>query len=77
MKVYTAIYKNKARIDIYYHARKQKGEVNADRIQLIIKPAGAKPRGWLMTGLEAIDIIYGLSKALGYLTEDEVPMFDK
>jgi hypothetical protein len=77
MKIYTASYKNKAKIEVFYHKRKVKGEVNADRIQLIITPFDSKPRGWLMTGLEATDIIVGLSKAMGLLIEDEIPMFDK
>jgi hypothetical protein len=76
MKVFTAKYTNKAKVEVYYHKHKVKGAVNADRIQLIIKPFDSKPRGWLMTGLEANDIIYGLSRALSYLIEDGVPFYD-
>lgn len=77
MKIYTATYKNKAKVEIFYHKRKVKGEIDADRIQLIITPAGSKPRGWLMTALEATDIVYGLARGIGIAMEDQLPMFDK
>lgn len=71
------IYKNGAKIRVLYFKKKQKCQVDADRIQLIIYPKGEKHRGWLMTQMEAVDIINGLSKAILLAMEDEIPTFHK
>jgi len=47
-----------------------RGEHKNDRIQVLIKPADSKQRGWIMTAEEAVDLIYGLSKAISLNLED-------
>ena len=65
-------YRNGCKIEVVYHHKQLKGEINEDRIQLLISPEGRKTRGWLMTQMEAVDIINGLSKAILMAMEDDV-----
>lgn len=67
--LFTSIWKNGAKIEVYYYEKPLKDEDPSDRIQLIISPAGQKPRGWILNLADATDIIYGLSKAMSLLIE--------
>jgi len=61
--IFTSIWGNGARLEVFYYEKPIKGEYLRDRIQILITPADSKPRGWLMTAEEAVDLIYGLAKA--------------
>lgn len=71
--IFSSIWSNKARIDVYFHEQPLEGKHESDRIQLILTPADGKPRGWIMNVADATDIIYGLSKAMGMAIEEGVP----
>ena len=73
--LYKAKYNNKAQIEVVYYHRQVKGCVDADRIQLLVTSQEGKKRGWMMTVLEAQDIIIGLSKASSIAIEDKIPLF--
>lgn len=70
--IFSYEYRNGCKIEVVYHHEQLKGEINEDRIQLLISPEGKKTRGWLMTQMEAVDIINGLSKAILMAMEDDV-----
>jgi hypothetical protein len=70
MKVFTSLWKNGAKIEVFYHNKPIKGEYELDKIQVIVSPEGSKPRGWLFTAEEAVDLIYGLSKAVSFELEN-------
>ena len=67
--IFTAIWKNGAKIEVVYYSRPLEGEAKNDCIQLLITPAEGETRGWLMNIQDANDIIYGLSKAISVAIE--------
>ena len=67
------IFKNKAEIEISVYPKPLKGEDISDRIHLMIWPEGQKPRGWIFNAFEANDIIRGLSEAIMYIYEHDLP----
>jgi hypothetical protein len=70
--VFTSLWHNGAKIEVYYEKEPLEGQAVSDRIQLIITPEGKGSRGWLMNIADATDIIYGLSKAMSAAIEDGV-----
>lgn len=70
--VFSYEYRNGCKIEVVYHHKRLRGEINEDRIQLLISPEGRKTRGWLMTQMEAVDIINGLSNAILIAMEDNI-----
>ena len=68
--IFTSLWKNGAKIEVLYYDKPIKGEYKLDKIQVIVSPEGSKPRGWLMTAEEAVDLISGLSKAISFDLED-------
>ena len=70
-KVFTSIWRNGAKIEVLHCPEPIEGEYEHDRIQVLITPAGSEPRGWLMTAEEAVDLIYGLSKATSMELENK------
>jgi len=68
--IFTSIWGNKATIKVFCYDKPLRGEYKNDRIQVLIKPAYGKQRGWLMTAEEAIALIYGLSKAVSLNLEN-------
>lgn len=71
------VFKNKAEIEISVYPKPLKGEDVSDRIHLMIWPEGEKSRGWIFNAFEANDIIYGLSKAIMYIYEHDLPTVAK
>lgn len=69
------VFKNRAEIEISVYPLPLKGKCKADRIHLMIWPEKENPRGWILTALEANDIICGLSKAIMYIYEHNLPTF--
>lgn len=64
-KIFTSLWANGAKIEVYHYKKPIPDEYKLDRIQVLITPEGAvTPRGWLMTAEEAVDLIYGLSKTV-------------
>jgi hypothetical protein len=68
--IFTSLWKNGAKIEVFYHKEPIEGEFIDDRIQVIVSPSDSKPRGWIMTAEEAVDLIYGLAKATSFSLED-------
>ena len=68
--LFTATWKNKAKIEVGFYKGRIKGEAYGDRIHLLITPADGKTRGWLMNVQDANDIIYGLSKGISRTIEE-------
>lgn len=71
------VFKNKAEIEISVYPKPLKGEDVSDRIHLMIWPEKEKPRGWILNAFEANDIIVGLSKAIMYIYENDLPTVAK
>ena len=67
--IFTAIWKNKAKIEFVYYPEPLKGEAESDCIHMLITPAKEKTRGWIMNIQDANDIIYGLSKTISVAIE--------
>ena len=67
--IFTALWKNKAKIEFVYYPKPLKGEVESDCIHMLITPHGEKSRGWIMNIQDANDIIYGLSKTISIAIE--------
>jgi len=72
-EVISFVWKNGSSIRIVYYPNKIDGVANSDRIQLLINPADAKERGWIMNKRDAINIIWGLSKAIDRCMDDNIP----
>jgi len=68
--IFTSVWGNGATIKVFCYDKPLRGEHKNDRIQVLIKPADSKQRGWIMTAEEAVDLIYGLSKAISLNLED-------
>lgn len=77
IEMFKSVWKNGATIRIVYYKNRQKGEVNSDRIHLLFKPEDANERGWIMNIQDAVDVIYGLSKACSWAIENEIPTHEK
>ena len=60
-RTYLALWRgNGAMIETLAYSKKVKGEVNSDRIHLIIRDGNGKKQGWLMNIEDAEHIIEGL-----------------
>ena len=68
--IFTSVWGNGATIKVFCYDKPLKGEYKNDRIQVLIRPADGKQRGWIMTAEEAVDLIYGLSKAVSLNLEN-------
>lgn len=77
MKRTKTTYKNGAysKVELYYKKRPKLHE--SDRIKLTIHPIGSEDLVVWMHALEAIDIINGLSKAVGDAMADDLPLLDR
>lgn len=60
-------------VRVVYYSESLAGENPADRIHLMIQPAGEAQRGWIMTISEAESIITGLEIAIERARADSVP----
>ena len=77
MKISKTIYKNGAYCQVNLYYKKQRGLHESDRIKLIIHPVGSDDVIVYMHALEAVDIINGLSRAVGDAMVNELPLLSR
>lgn len=68
--IFSSVWGNGAKIEVFYYDKPVEGEYIHDRFHILITPADSKPRGWMMTLEEAVDLIYGLAKASSRALEE-------
>ena len=73
-RVWLEVWGNGTLIEVLCYSQPQIGNVESDRIHLLITPAGGERLGWLMNIEDALAIIGGLSRAASKAIDLDIPV---
>jgi len=73
-RVWIAVWHNGTTIETLCYSQPQEGNVESDRIHLVITPEGGERIGWLMNIEDAVNIITGLSRAIDKAIDYGIPV---
>jgi hypothetical protein len=73
-RVWLEVWHNGTTIETLCYSRWQDGNMESDRIHLVITPDGGERMGWLMNIEDANAIVMGLSRAISRAIELGIPV---